>query len=225
MKKIRQFFGFPILLLVLIFLSNGCATMAGSWPAYHGKIVDAQTREPLEGVIVLAAWHGTSSSFAHSQSGCFHLESSRSDKNGEFVIPEWKDKEKKSRGIMDRYIKFHLYRPGYEYMTLFEETMIEMPVKMEKFSGTLDELFDKGSSIVRWTQCGGAGKYEKNKYQLLKTLYDELKNMEQTKSHSSNLYDIGEGAVRSLLSTDNFMSGGGLLSADQIKKILEENPL
>ena len=55
--------------------------------AYRGKIVDAATGEPIEGVVVLAVWHRSLWSPGGAVTKYYDARETVTDKDGEFEIP------------------------------------------------------------------------------------------------------------------------------------------
>jgi hypothetical protein len=76
-----------LLIAILSLSSSGCALYHHYGP-YYGKILDAETKQPLEGAVVLAAYY----TWLHASPGgpaVYFLDAQEvvSDKNGEFKIP------------------------------------------------------------------------------------------------------------------------------------------
>lgn len=74
-----------ILSFILLFFS-GCAPLRIDGP-YKGKIIDAQTSQPIEGVVVNANWHRVYPNVAGSSSTYYDTRETLTDKNGEFRVP------------------------------------------------------------------------------------------------------------------------------------------
>jgi hypothetical protein len=72
--------------LLLYILMNGCAIVHHYGP-YYGKVVDAETKEPLEGAAVLAVYYTEQHSPAGSVSHYVDAQETITDNNGEFKIP------------------------------------------------------------------------------------------------------------------------------------------
>lgn len=80
----RQLVG--LLFLIVIFQCSGCMPLRIDGP-YAGKIIDADTKQPLEGVVVDATWHKKYPNVAGSSSSYYDTRETLTDKNGEFSIP------------------------------------------------------------------------------------------------------------------------------------------
>jgi hypothetical protein len=112
MKKIS------IIMLLSFFLSGISAStcMAGwlffSKPEFKGRILDAETKEPIEGAVVVAVYHKHEYAIPHGNTIVINTREALTDKNGEFYIPSYYtiispfSKEEKT--------DFIIYKPGYE---------------------------------------------------------------------------------------------------------------
>ncbi len=91
-KKLEVFFA-----VLIIFVGIYLLTLMGFWPAfcypvrydgpYKGKIVDANTGQPIEGVVVLGVWYKELPTPAGAVSSYYDAMETVTDKNGEFEIP------------------------------------------------------------------------------------------------------------------------------------------
>ena len=79
------------LFLCTIYLAAGCAGPGtrSEWPEMHGRVLDADTKQPVAGTIIVAFWEGYG---GHAEI-CFHSETVITDKNGEYLIPAWENIE------------------------------------------------------------------------------------------------------------------------------------
>jgi hypothetical protein len=98
--------------ILVLSLTLGC-TITREYDAYYGKVIDAETREPIEGAAVLAVYYteiywiaGASSRFADAQE-------TLTDKNGEFKIPAIRINKFRLLSGWDHYPQFTIFKPGY----------------------------------------------------------------------------------------------------------------
>ena len=79
--------------------------------SFEGKVVDTETKEPIEGAAVLAVYYGSTDSIAGSSHYAVDAQETLTDANGEFKIPaqtvKLKDVSGKPRG------KLMIFKPGY----------------------------------------------------------------------------------------------------------------
>jgi len=81
----RKFF----LSLVLTMLA-GCGPISPLFAGgpYKGRVIDAETKEPIVGAVVLAVWYRRAPGLGGPSQGFLDAEETLTDKNGEFVIGE-----------------------------------------------------------------------------------------------------------------------------------------
>ena len=102
------------LLLLLIFfpVSAGC-TITHKYGPYCGKIIDAETKEPIEGAAVLVVFYTVEPGPAGSIRRYADALETVTDKNGEFRIPEHKITAFKFFQLWDSHGYFTIFKPEY----------------------------------------------------------------------------------------------------------------
>jgi hypothetical protein len=116
----------------------------GPW---SGKIIDAETKEPIEGVVVLAVWQKVYATPAGDSSYFFDATEVLTDKDGKFLIPKFRALNiipiiRRIEGPI-----FTIYKLGY---TAFSDSVYSYFNKYFPFSAlrvdrdNLAELFKKG---------------------------------------------------------------------------------
>ena len=63
--------------------------MAYHKPAFKGKIIDSETKEPIEGAVVVVTYSKKSIGIAESYSVVVNVRETLTDKNGEFYFPSY----------------------------------------------------------------------------------------------------------------------------------------
>lgn len=76
-----------LLMVLTLLLGAGCASYCRIDGPYKGKVVDAETRQPLEGVVVLGVWNKVQLTVAGPTGSFYDSAEVLTDKNGEFNIP------------------------------------------------------------------------------------------------------------------------------------------
>lgn len=76
-----------ISLICFLLLFPACAYPVRYDGPYKGKIIDAETGAPIEGVVVLGVWYKETPTVAGGVSSYFDASETISNKNGEFEIP------------------------------------------------------------------------------------------------------------------------------------------
>lgn len=153
-----------IFAMVLIFSITSVASAFASWlvyhkPAFKGKVIDAETKEPIEGVVVVAVYTKTSMGIAESYSVTINVREALTDKNGEFYIPSyttitqplsWEDKA-----------TLIIFKPGYGSFPGYPQSPSGLkPMDHEIF---FSEDFGKEREIELWAKGGPPPKLEKLK--------------------------------------------------------------
>ena len=122
---------FTALITALILMGTVSGSYAGGWliyhkPAYMGKVIDSETKQPIEGAVVVAVYHKESMGIVESYSFVVKVKETLTDKKGSFYFPpyttiisplSWEDR-----------VTFIIYKPGYSSFPKHYEFMI-YPVK------------------------------------------------------------------------------------------------
>lgn len=97
--------------LILAGMASGCAYIVRYDGTYQGKVVDADTREPIEGAIVLGTWYTESPTVAGAHTDYYDARETATDKNGAFTIPG------QGLRIMSRILPMDvmIFKAGYSY--------------------------------------------------------------------------------------------------------------
>lgn len=76
-----------ILAITILTMTSGCMYAIRYDGPYRGKVVDADTREPIEGAVVLGTWSVLHPNVAGGYHTYYDARETVTNKNGEFVIP------------------------------------------------------------------------------------------------------------------------------------------
>ena len=76
----------PAFLLLSASLA-GCGHLVYPSGPYRGRVVDAETKQPLAGAAVLAVWRWGGPGLGHPSEGFHDALEVLTDANGEFVVP------------------------------------------------------------------------------------------------------------------------------------------
>lgn len=103
---------------VALFLATGCGHLVYSSGPYRGSVVDAETKQPLVGAVVLAIWYREVPVGGHGPAVDYHdaLEV-LTDAQGEFTVPA---KTHLTPIGKIREPEFVIYSPGYGYFPVFQ---------------------------------------------------------------------------------------------------------
>lgn len=106
--------------IIFILLLTGMSAYAGD-VTYQGRVIDADTKEPIEGVVVVAMWNEERAAVAGPDTRLKDVKETLTDKNGEWSIvgPEG-ERHKIIPGLlqligvyMTREPTFIVFKPGY----------------------------------------------------------------------------------------------------------------
>jgi hypothetical protein len=158
-RPVHNIFHFFII-TIIVWLSFTCTAYAWliySKPEFRGRIIDAETKETIEGTVVVVLYDkqpliGGLGSLGGVSSYVFHAKETLTDSKGEFLIPAY------SSALLfteDAGVRFIFYKPGY--MADYGNTNID-PILTEKYFSTGnigEELEIKGrlfelSNYTKW---------------------------------------------------------------------------
>ena len=109
----KYFYNFCVVLFFL-FMTSGCTSkFTIKTESISGKVVDAETNEPIEDVIVIGYWPGYTFYLHVSSAPTVEVLEAVTDRNGNYFIPGWL---KKNIDRTFRYGDPHMifYKTGYE---------------------------------------------------------------------------------------------------------------
>lgn len=97
-------------LLFLIFFQVDLAIADGP---YRGKVIDAETKEPIEGAVVLGVWRKQPLLAFHPKYIFKETKEVLTDKDGEFVLPGYTNIPSIIDPMSSNRIRIYIYKPGY----------------------------------------------------------------------------------------------------------------
>ena len=125
---------FSIIFVFVFLTASGCYAK-GPW---RGKVIDAETKQPIEGAAVLATWKKDIPTPAGAATYFLDAEETITDKNGEFKIPS--KKFVKIPGIRLKGPFFTIFKPSYGSYPEYARIKI--------LNNTHRELFGNISDVV-----------------------------------------------------------------------------
>ena len=179
---------------VIFFLLSGCGYYG---MPIEGKVYDIDTGIPLEGAIVVARWEGFSPVPVDSIEICYHVLSTKSDKNGNYRFDFWWQREGAGNEVVGKSVSLDTYLNGYELAKqeiIAKKDTNRNNLPMQKFSRNNNERRALLASL-RDVECNQAGDTYSNLYHLRKAVYTEAKSL----IGDASIRKYGSWAVYSLM--------------------------
>ena len=166
MKKI--FIKFIVILFLIISVSPVQAWLFYSKPEFRGRVIDAETKQPIEGAVVVALYYKqsvVSLNPAGTSAYVFAAKETLTDGKGEFYIPSFSSWMIFTEDVG---VSFIFFKPGY--MSCYGPTHINTQLVEKYFSidviGKISEIedgsFEEGN-YVKWKGPLGGVELKKTK--------------------------------------------------------------
>jgi hypothetical protein len=101
-----------LFVIIALPLTTGCA-VTNKYGPYYGKVIDAETKEPLEGAAVLIVYKTEQYGLAGAVSHYEDAQEMLTDKNGEFKIPSMRVSTFRILSSWEKYPEVRIFKPGY----------------------------------------------------------------------------------------------------------------
>lgn len=144
--------------VTFIVMLPACATLAGhpltySAEAIKGWVVNAETKQPLEGVIVTANWE-LSNAFGAPVGQMMAMESV-TDASGRFYFPAWGPKFRPPNAIIkDQDPQLVLFKSGYDFVRLQNPVgpLNKDSLRRSAWNGKTIELEPFEDYLIKWNE-------------------------------------------------------------------------
>ena len=110
-QKMKTFIA--LLLLLILFPATGGCAITHKYGPYYGKVVDAETKEPIEGAAVLIVYKTEQYGLAGPVSHFADAQETITDKNGEFEISAIRINKLRIISGWERHPEVRIFKPGY----------------------------------------------------------------------------------------------------------------
>ena len=177
---------YVFLSLLSVALTSCAIGLPRHWPAKIGQVLDTHTKKPIKDVYLVAKWTGYGG-VVGVRTICYHVESSKTDDNGQFMIPEFYE------GFGDasydrRHAIIYLYAPGYIESKYHRSSYYKQKKYfLEKFIGTTKERFSYFTHTARSQNCHDAGESNSNVFAAYKAIYNEAKLLAKTTEEKNDV--------------------------------------
>lgn len=165
----------------------------------EGQVVDAETKKPIAGAIVIARWRGTYSALVDTHTSCYHVETATTDKDGYYKIPGWWEMPKGPFFSEDSMV-LDAYKPGYEkYWPVGYDRTEDFKnnvLYLMPFKGTKEERLKYLMHMSGLAECYAVGD-AKVLFPIQKALYQEANGIASTAQDQDAVQWIRRKAVLS----------------------------
>lgn len=126
-----------LLALSLLLLQTGCVWMVYHKPAFEGQVLDEETKEPIEGAVVVAEYKKETFGWpVGSTTSIINIRETLTDKQGRFRIPSYTTLIQPLSWSQRTF--FTIYKPGYVGIDYLYDRGLE-----DIFSGKLVGMHDQ----------------------------------------------------------------------------------
>jgi hypothetical protein len=174
-KKLKQLWQNPrryvkplIVTIALLLGIHGISLWVGG-----GKVIDEETRKPLEGVFVMAQWNASAFNPVDSRTVCYNFAITQTDKEGRYYLSSlswnllpW---------LIDRQRYVEYYLPGYEGSP---NNKVDIGLwKLRRSTKTAEERLKRLTSIGYRESCVPEGERKEKLGPLYRAQYEEAKRI------------------------------------------------
>lgn len=185
-----------------------CATpLRYSAEPIEARVIDAETKQPLEGVIVTANWQLEEGTFGGNvQAGQLMVMETVTDKYGKFSFLGWGPRSVWKGHLVNEDPQLLLFKSGYEYKRLYNEISMSAyrehvlkpirrsdwsgkTIELKPFRGTMEEYARRLDFMsLTWAYTGDGCEWKKIP-QLVTAIHKQAMTFRQ-QGIASNLYTI-----------------------------------
>jgi len=101
-----------ISIILLVLLSTGCSFLVSYEGSYKGRVIDAETKQPIEGVVALGVWYSETPTVAGVVGKYYDAKETVTNNKGEFEI------QGQGLKMFSNLSEMHvlIFKAGYEYI-------------------------------------------------------------------------------------------------------------
>lgn len=145
----------------------------------NGHVLDEETGKPVADAIVVITWQGNWYKIVEGSTFCYHVETARTDAEGEYHIPAWSlPWQMEHMTVSSRVVNAEAFKPGYTRPAKWNST--QERILLRRFKGTKEEYFNYLERVMSGASCTSAGESKKNLYRLYLAVEEEEKSVAET---------------------------------------------
>lgn len=188
MNKVIKYKWVRLVFLSLLSISlASCAIgLPRHWPEKTSRVLDVHTKKPIKDVYLIVKWKGYGG-WVGVRTICYHVESAKTNKKGEFIIPEFSESFTNG-SLTSRHVSIYLYAPNYIESEYKKKSYYKHnDYLVEKFIGNRKERFSYIGNMARRLSCNDSSKSSRNAYVIYKAIYEEAKLLAITKEEKKKV--------------------------------------
>jgi len=141
-----------VLAYLLLFSLAGSAPLAYAQVSYQAQVIDAETKQPIEGAAVLAVWWQVSDTYLgilmpHPVESVYDAQETLTDLNGNFTIPGVAGKPVDPPAVLKE-PRFTVFKPGYEAVQSRALKPMSAFLPKSVIEGLIDNVYEKDGRTV-----------------------------------------------------------------------------
>jgi hypothetical protein len=170
---------------------GGCAPPIYFARATHGTVIDAETKQPIVGAVIIANWDLFHELWGGGSHGVKSMQITEvvTDKDGNYVVPGWGPRLRPCFTYLDNSDPYLIiFKSGYSRLGLLNDRDRNSWVRVSDWNGrTLELKRFRGTPSERYDQLGTLLTATGHHPAPLKALYDELIKDVDSADHSESL--------------------------------------
>ncbi|MFV2057118.1 MAG: hypothetical protein ACC707_11670 [Thiohalomonadales bacterium] len=179
---------FTLLILLIVLTSTGCAFVSlKNWFEANGQVIYLDNTQPVPNALIAAVWRGKNMDTENGDPICYHVETTRTDNDGAFKIPAWKEYFEYGN-ISEKKLFVVIYKPGF----WTQQTLLLAPSDSQVRKYRIESISDQNrqtvskyrlrylQKIVGLTSCNITGANRPKLQELYTAILAEAEDIAQT---------------------------------------------
>jgi hypothetical protein len=202
-----------LLLALIIPVTAGCIGPR-YWDGYVGKVVDADTGEPLDHVFVIARYWGDLPAGGSFQSVCYHAGGTTTNEQGEYRMnPRFDTPD----FYFDKRSDIDFFKAGYQRVYYKDGV-----AKLKEDTSNNQKRLEYLKRMARYT-CRSAGRSQRSLYPFFEAIFYEAKSISVTSNEKKDLEKFRWVAASQAIASDRERNMDGSEYSQLIKDYLKDH--
>jgi hypothetical protein len=200
--------------LALILAMTGGCIGPRYWDGYVGKVVDADTGKPLDGVFVIARYSGDLPAGGSFQSVCYHAAGTTTNAQGEYRMnPRFDTPD----FYFDKRSEIDFFKAGYQRV-YYKDGVAKLKEDTSNYQKRLEYL----QRMAGYT-CRSAGRSQRSLYPFFEAIFYEAKSISVTSDEKKDLEKFRWVAASQAIASDRERNMDGSEYSELIKDYLSNH--